>query len=236
MGERILDDSRVKAALGFLEFMSDIDATKGLLEYLNEKNNNTIFSMDGNTIMSLIDQTKAQITSVYEPLSSEEKKDFLLQHLKALDDGTDKIYSDFVTSIERKTLYSASDIVSYGLKMKLYDFNNTGEKEGEYSAVSLVTAHSSKGKEWKYVFGSLSDFDEININYTQDEIEEKRRLIYVLMTRAKDYLTLTCMETLSSKKSEITTVYNRFFREFEELKEDYDFNYHPTLLLKKITA
>lgn len=236
MGERILDDSRVKAALGFLEFMSDIDATKGLLEYLNEKNNNTIFSMDGNTIMSLIDQTKAQITSVYEPLSSEEKKDFLLQHLKALDDGTDKIYSDFVTSIERKTLYSASDIVSYGLKMKLYDFNNTGEKEGEYSAVSLVTAHSSKGKEWKYVFGSLSDFDEININYTQDEIEEKRRLIYVLMTRAKDYLTLTCMETLSSKKSETTTVYNRFFREFEELKEDYDFNYHPSLLLKKITA
>lgn len=237
MGERILDDSRVKAALGFLEFMSDIDATKGLLEYLNEKNNNTIFSMDENTIMSLIDQTKAQITSVYEPLSSEEKKDFLLQHLKALDDGTDKIYSDFVTSIERKTLYSASDIVSYGLKMKLYDFNNTGEKEGEYEAISLVTAHSSKGKEWKYVFGSLSDFDNANIHYSQDEIEEKRRLIYVLMTRAKEHLILTCTEMLSTKKSEETSIYNRFFREIERgLKDDYDFIYHPTLLLKKTIA
>lgn len=223
MGERILDDSRVKAGLGYLEFISDTNATKGLLEYLNEISGNQFLSMKPDDIVVLIEQERTKFETEFDPLSLDEKKEYILEKLRALDDGTDKIYSDFLKQIERKDYYSAVDIVNYGLKMKLYDFNNTGEKEGEFAAISLVTAHSSKGKEWKYVFGSISDFDDINIRYTDDELEEKRRLLYVLMTRAKEHLTLTCTETLSSKKSEETCVYNRFFRELESIKYDFDF-------------
>lgn len=60
----------------------------------------------------------------------------------------------------------------------------------ETDAVSMVTMHASKGLEWKVVV--LPDVNEGVIPHkkavTDSELEEERRMFYVAMTRAKEYL------------------------------------------------
>lgn len=73
--------------------------------------------------------------------------------------------------------------------------------------VNLVTAHSSKGLEFEYVFiiDAVKDFwegrsksgsqfsypDTLTLSGETDQIEARRRLFYVAMTRAKSYLQIS---------------------------------------------
>jgi DNA helicase-2/ATP-dependent DNA helicase PcrA len=80
----------------------------------------------------------------------------------------------------------------------------------KYSGVTLTTAHSSKGLEWKHVYVSTSKFDkpeyhdENPTKELEEIVEEERRLIYVAMTRARDELMVTgkyyCFGNLSQFK------------------------------------
>lgn len=75
----------------------------------------------------------------------------------------------------------------------LYSIDEDGE-ENSHDAVNMLTMHSSKGLEYKAViivncnegtsphYKSLAD---------KKQLEEERRLFYVAMTRAKDYLFMT---------------------------------------------
>lgn len=64
------------------------------------------------------------------------------------------------------------------------------QRQEESDAVSMVTMHASKGLEWKVVV--LPDVNEGVIPHkkavTDSELEEERRMFYVAMTRAKEYL------------------------------------------------
>ncbi len=60
----------------------------------------------------------------------------------------------------------------------------------EKDAVTLMTMHASKGLEWKMVI--LPDINEGVVPHkkavTDSELEEERRMFYVALTRAKEYL------------------------------------------------
>ena len=72
-------------------------------------------------------------------------------------------------------------------------FTNMDYKK-EVECVRIMTIHQSKGLEFKNVFvcnmseGSLPNYKSMG---SRDGIEEERRVTYVAMTRAKDYLFLT---------------------------------------------
>jgi len=53
-----------------------------------------------------------------------------------------------------------------------------------------VTAHSSKGLEWPVVYNMISKYDSESLN-TSEKIEERRRLLFVSATRARDELYIT---------------------------------------------
>jgi DNA helicase-2/ATP-dependent DNA helicase PcrA len=60
--------------------------------------------------------------------------------------------------------------------------------------LTISTIHSAKGLEWKTVFIARVIDGEIPSNKSLlflDHLEEERRLFYVAITRAKDYLYLT---------------------------------------------
>ena len=101
------------------------------------------------------------------------------------------------------------------IKFKLYNTKDEIKREGIYEAVTLVTAHSSKGREWKHCFVSLSDFDSLS-RMSLDEIEERRRLIFVAVTRARDTLTITSTR-MTESKTELSAKVNRFFDEMKTL-------------------
>ena len=119
----------------------------------------------------------------------------------------------------------AADMVYKGDGLTLEDFvdqislySDTDEIEDE-NQVKMMTVHASKGLEFPIVFGvgmeeGIFPHDR---SIAEGDIEEERRLMYVLMTRAKDKLYLTNCST------------RRVFgdiKEFENSRflEEFDFN------------
>ena len=92
------------------------------------------------------------------------------------------------------------------------------EKEEDEDKVQLLTMHKSKGLEYKCVivvgcaeticphFKALDD---------PAQIEEERRLMYVAMTRAKDYLFMTYPSTVKAQGQEKYVAASRFLREVD---------------------
>ncbi len=78
------------------------------------------------------------------------------------------------------------------------------KKEERAEAVSLLTLHASKGLEFSEVF--LPDVNEKMIPhrraFSEEDLEEERRLFYVGMTRAKDRLHLFCIREQYGKLRE----------------------------------
>lgn len=207
MPEEMLLNSRVRAAISLAEFVLSPETTKGLMEYLNELYGNTFLQLGGNKVKEIIDINQKTFLDVYLPLSLEDKKQYILDLLEILDDGTDNVYTEFYNKLKSKTRYSFIEFIDYIRKFKLYNSSESVSKDGQYEAVSLVTAHSSKGKEWKYVFGSLSDFDDVRVS--DSDVKERIRLIFVLVTRARDFLTITSVDELESDKE--NSKINRFY-------------------------
>ena len=74
------------------------------------------------------------------------------------------------------------------------DLLSSKDKKSKEGTVSMMTVHASKGLEAGIVFGvGLNDgiLPHGNSINDADELEEERRIMYVLMTRAKDKLYLT---------------------------------------------
>ena len=71
---------------------------------------------------------------------------------------------------------------------RVKELNAKKDREG----VCLTTMHRSKGLEWRdvYVLGVSDGIVPHRNARTEQEIEEERRLLYVAMTRAKDFLTV----------------------------------------------
>lgn len=73
----------------------------------------------------------------------------------------------------------------YGVNILQKDINNKAD------SVKLMTLHSSKGLEFKYVFIVGVNYGLIPLQTRSFEDEEERRLFFVGITRAKDYLELS---------------------------------------------
>jgi DNA helicase-2/ATP-dependent DNA helicase PcrA len=81
-------------------------------------------------------------------------------------------------------------IENYDTVMQEIQQRERRQKQADTDAVSMVTMHASKGLEWKVVV--LPDVNEGVIPHkkavTDSELEEERRMFYVAMTRAREYL------------------------------------------------
>lgn len=212
--EPTLKNSRVMAAIGLLQFMKDPTDTTSAFMYLNAVSNNTMTQKDTMEIMEKIAKMREELemlASYPEPQSLQKLKELL----EALD-TEDEIYAGFLKKLlQRKNL---KEIIEYG-----QDFLDYGEKEMEkrqqdYPGVVLTTAHSSKGKEWPVVFNGISHYHNKQLGHAEQE--ERRRLLFVSATRARDILFVTGQSVAYGDKK--NRVYNCFLMEsFDVLHEDF---------------
>lgn len=213
--EVYVENSRVMSVIAFSEFLKDtMGSNYGFILYLNEVMDGKLF--DFSEANFLIDKEMKAFQKAWQLSNFEQKKEIFLNYVQNLDDGTDGCYSSFMALILKKAARKDYDIIKlldYIAKFKIYGATQTAEKECRFEAVNLVTAHSSKGKEWKYVFGSLSDFDNSNLDF--QDIEERVRLMFVMVTRAKDILTVTS-EKERSKEGDVKPL-NRFYQKAKSL-------------------
>jgi len=88
-------------------------------------------------------------------------------------------------------------------------------------AVSLCTMHSSKGLEYKVVY--IIDANEGIMPYNKavldSEIEEERRMFYVAMTRAKEYLHIFYTKERYNKKQEVSRFVTEINRKYAVVDE-----------------
>jgi len=98
--------------------------------------------------------------------------------------------------------------------------------EDETEKVTLMTLHSAKGLEFPVVFlvgmeeGIFPSYRSVG---EQKELEEERRLCYVGITRAKEYIYLTCSKTRTLFGSTTCNKISRFIEEIpKEMREGHD--------------
>ena len=115
-----------------------------------------------------------------------------------------------------------NEVIKYLDDFEIFGENMSYKRSTLGDGVMLITAHSSKGLEWKYVFGSVTGFHKAEAKRMSGrKIEELRRLLFVLITRARDELKLYGMYAVSGNSNE-NRVYNMFLREcYEALGATY---------------
>ena len=138
----------------------------------------------------------------------EEKKNEYAEDLIAegqITDGSDLAESDYpvVTLgdyLENASLLSAVDV----------------SDEESSNKIALMTAHSSKGLEFPYVFVAGMEeniFPSGGFMASESEIEEERRLFYVAMTRAKKVLQISFASTRTRNGKHESNSPSRFVKE-----------------------
>lgn len=105
-------------------------------------------------------------------------------------------YTERLMGIERLAAYgsrcsSLREFLESLILEEALVMENFNDNKMNRDYLTLSTVHSAKGKEWKTVF--LMGLNEGRFPALQNKknIEEERRLFYVAVTRAKDYLFLT---------------------------------------------
>ena len=124
-----------------------------------------------------------------------------------LEDGTELTVADMpvVTLgdyLENASLLSAVDV----------------SDEESSNKIALMTAHSSKGLEFPYVFVAGMEeniFPSGGFMASESEVEEERRLFYVAMTRAKKVLQLSFASTRTRNGKHESNSPSRFIREVD---------------------
>lgn len=114
-----------------------------------------------------------------------------------------------------------SDIVAH---MTLIDILERNNEAKEQDVVTLMTLHSSKGLEFPYVFmvGVEEDLLPHSNSIEENGVEEERRLMYVGITRAQRYLTISYAKTRQRYGDEQTCDPSRFLEELPNKYLDWD--------------
>ena len=141
--------------------------------------------------------------------SSDKQAEFRMDNVYEIIDWTRRLYEDG----EGK-----EDLAEIIAHMCLMDLLERNQEEDEENAISLMTMHTAKGLEFPYVFliGVEEEILPHANSMEEDGLEEERRLAYVGITRAKQYLTITYANMRNKYGEKISCEPSRFLEELPE--------------------
>ena len=210
--EPLVENSRVRAAIALCTAIFAPEDTKDMLIYANAKTTeHDLLIASKEDIEKAVADVKAQIEAYHALTTEEEKKERLIELLTCLDENEDEVFESFIETLKTKPVSKIFDYVS-----DFYRFGSTAavRRTHNYPGVVLTTAHSSKGLEWNVVYNMISKYDAPECYKRSREskltVEEKKRLLFVSMTRARDELIVTGQYVAFGKRGEYT--YNQFLQ------------------------
>jgi DNA helicase-2/ATP-dependent DNA helicase PcrA len=164
------------------------------------------------------------------------------------EDEIRKQYKDEAQQIARKEVLegfiaSLDDYVRRADKPSLYEFieesalsdradENDKDEQLAGHGVKLMTLHSAKGLEfpWVYLIGleeGLLPHKRSVEDGSRKAIEEERRLMYVGITRAKDFLTVSRAKTRTKWGKKRLTIPSRFLHEMKGEPPPFELSDQP---------
>ena len=201
--EPILENSSVKAAIALAELCNDDSATKQAFVYLNAVRNNKLLEDNSDADISLlINNLQKTLTNIKSNNDMDAYK-LLIEDLNT----DDEVFESFKKSLFLRT--SLEDMIKYSLDYLRFGKKQAFKRCKDYPGVVLTTAHSSKGMEWPVVINNITKYHSKQLSY--DEIEEKRRLLFVSVTRARDELFVIGQKVAFGPKN--NRIFNQFLHE-----------------------
>ena len=208
--ELLIENHRVIAMLKFIREISKPDAADANMDMLEVAN--ALFDGDiieaGPEIMSTYVNEVVNKVNTIKAVDPAAKKLMIMEFIQEISHGDEAVlnFSEKFNDMDAdEIMYYVSNFLSFGDNMM---FKRSVLGHG----VMLITVHSSKGLEWKHVFGSVSGFEKEKLSTRK--AEELRRLLFVMITRARDSLSLYGQEIAFGTIENPT--YNRFLQEIEE--------------------
>ena len=211
--EFLVENSRVQAAISMLKVMQNTGDTTNLFIYANALSGGNLCEKPAAEIQKATDDALCKVLDANKIADPADRKKRIIEMAKELDDVEDEIFESFIDSLNFKPMPQA--LFDYA-----NDFNSFGQETAvrrnhTYPGIVLVTAHSSKGLEWPIVYNMITKYDSERLTRT-DAVEERRRLLFVSATRARDELYITSQwksYTLVDKESKKRTpVDNQFLQ------------------------
>lgn len=211
MPEEVLKNRNVLVAINLVNLFSGEDVQMPLFEYLCANGKIDIYTKKDIEETVLEYQTRF-LTKLEEIREGEDVtlnlKKFYFSLLESFGKD-DYVYNQFIKKLKSKEGYGWAELSSYIKKLVEYEDNGTVRKDKKYEAVTLITAHSSKGKEYDTVFASITNYSE-----TRGETSDERRLLFVVITRAMNELYLSTTSKYQKTKDKV--VDHHFFKELKD--------------------
>jgi len=196
---KLIENSRVRGAMKLCDAFFDPDATQSYFEYLVPKYDGKIYEeLTDDEISAEIDELRRSFSS-FELMTPENQLRKWHEYLEAINIGDDELYQKWLDMVyDEDTKIDPDDPnksalakeIEFIQNFKRFGKDTEAKMDQRYEGVTLITAHSSKGLEWPVVINSISDYDSRVLHKARNvmEVEERRRLLFVSMTRAKELL------------------------------------------------
>lgn len=221
--EKLVDNNRVQAVLKFAHLVyKDPDSfSDDTLVVANALADGNLIEEDVDTLVEKLSEVNEYVKAIRESHELK-KKELFIKMLRMIAHGDEAVLNfeeKFKDMDFEKIIKYCDDFEIYGDNMQ-YKRSQLGE------GVMLITAHSSKGLEWKYVFGSITGFHKLGKkSISRRKQEELRRLLFVLITRARDVLKLYGLYAVSGNVKD-GYVFNMFLKEcFDALDKTFAPNF-----------
>lgn len=221
--EKLVDNNRVQAVLKFAHLVyKDPDSfSDDTLVVANALADGNLIEEDVDTLVEKLSEVNEYVKAIRESHELK-KKELFIKMLRMIAHG-----DEAVLNFEEKFKdMDFEEIIKYCDDFEIYGDNMQYKRSQLGEGVMLITAHSSKGLEWKYVFGSITGFHKLRKkSISRRKQEELRRLLFVLITRARDVLKLYGLYAVSGNVKD-GYVFNMFLKEcFDALDKTFAPNF-----------
>ena len=190
--ETTSENSRVQACVSLMNYLTHPEekADVDIVTYLNALCHGKFFELPEAQQNEYLKQYHEYVEKFAE-FTVENKKEAFRQMAELLRNEPDEVYDHFLEVVDHNKTWGK--ICHYFYNFKVYGSEDSFSKKLPYPGVALTTAHSSKGLEWDIVYNSITKYDNKLIRYDSriDELEERRRLLFVSATRAREKLIIT---------------------------------------------
>ena len=221
--EKLVDNNRVQAVLKFAHLVyKDPDSfSDDTLVVANALADGNLIEEDVDTLVEKLTEVNEYVKAIRESHELK-KKELFIKMLRMIAHGDEAV----LNFKEKFKDMDFEEIIKYCDDFEIYGDNMQYKRSQLGEGVMLITAHSSKGLEWKYVFGSITGFHKLGKkSISRRKQEELRRLLFVLITRARDVLKLYGLYAVTGNAKD-GYVYNMFLKEcFDALDKTFAPNF-----------
>lgn len=202
VSEFLRDNPKVKALCDFTKYLLDTEKTLYLAEYLQAKDSEE-FDRQAD-IEKYVGVEGEKVKLEIEGLDEKEMVEYYMSKVEEVA-KKDRIVSNLYSLLENKVFKTLEDINTFLSKLRNYEADFIVNKDEQaYDAITLMTAHASKGREFKVIVGVLDKFTNNG--------GEDHQCAFVTITRAMEELVLVQDTTKISNYSK-----NDFYYVFEGL-------------------